>query len=146
MYDDTFSRNWDEEELYREDAVWRAYALGVAAALGDRNPEEYRQLVAAAGRSLVEMAYDEGKSSAADLDSRLASGDADLDGSEFPSRERAVWSQLITYERGGGGDVAPAGGDSDRMDLPEFLERVNLDAVDRDDLDRLRLPEFLSRK
>ncbi|MXR20011.1 hypothetical protein [Halobacterium bonnevillei] len=146
MYDDTFSRDWDETDLDQEEAVWRAYALGVAAALGDRNPDEYRQLVAATGRSLVEMAYDEGKSSAADLDSRLASDDADIDESEFPSRERAVWSQLITYERGSGGEVTTASGDSDRMDLPEFLERVDLDAVDRDDLESLRLPEFLSRK
>lgn len=145
MYDDAFSRDWDGDELDREEAVWRAYALGVSAALGHRNPDEYRELVAAAGRSLVEMAYDEGKTTAADLDSRLASGDADVDASEFPSRERAVWSKLITYEREGGGDVATGGGD-DRVDLPAFLDRVDLDSVEKDDLGRLRLPEFLSRK
>ncbi|CQH60063.1 uncharacterized protein HHUB_3128 [Halobacterium hubeiense] len=146
MYDEAFSRDWDGEELDREEAIWRAYALGVAAALGDRNPQEYRQLVAAAGRSLVEMAYDEGKSSAADLDSRLASGDADLDPSEFPSRERAVWSKLITYKQEEGGDVEPSSGDGDRMDLPELLDRIDVDTLPRKDLDRLRLPEFLSRK
>jgi hypothetical protein len=145
MYDDAFDRDWDGDDLDREDAIWRAYALGVAAALGDRNPEEYRQLVAAAGRSLVEMAYDEGKSSASDLDSRLAAGAADIDPSEFPSRERAVWSKLIEYEQAGGGDLT-TGGDSDRMDLPDLLERVEVDSLDRDDFDRLRLPDFLSRK
>ncbi|WP_336036501.1 hypothetical protein [Halobacterium yunchengense] len=146
MYDDAFDRDWDGDDLDREEAVWRAYALGVAAALGDRNPEEYRELVAAAGRSLVEMAYDEGKSSAADLDSRLASGEADVDPSEFPSRERAVWSKLVTYRQAGGGELATGSGDADRMDLPELLERVDLDGVEKDDLSRLRLPEFLSRK
>ncbi|MFB6268488.1 MAG: hypothetical protein ABEH83_00990, partial [Halobacterium sp.] len=144
MYDDAFDRDWDGDELDREDAIWRAYALGVAAALGDRNPEEYRQLVAAAGRSLVEMAYDEGKSSAAELDSQLASGAADIDPSEFPSRERAVWSKLITYRQEGGGDITVTS-DGDRMSLPEFLEHVDVSALDRDDLERLRLPEFLSR-
>ncbi|GAA0269955.1 hypothetical protein [Halobacterium noricense] len=146
MYDESFSRDWDGEELDREEAVWRAYALGVAAALGDRNPQEYRQLVAAAGRSLVEMAYDEGKSSAADLDSQLASGESDVDPSEFPSRERAVWSKLITYKGEEGGDVETSSEGGDRMDLPELLDRIDIDTLPRKDLDRLRLPEFLSRK
>ncbi len=146
MYDEAFSRDWDGDELDREEAIWRAYALGVSAALGDRNPKEYRELVAAAGRSLVEMAYDEGKTSAADLDSRLASDDADLDPAEFPSRERAVWSKLITYKEEEGGDIEAGGGDGDRMDLPELLDRIDLDTLPRKDLDRLRLPDFLSRK
>ena len=146
MYEDSFSTNWDGDELDREEAIWRAYALGVAAALGEQHPEEYRQLVAATGRSLVEMAYDEGKTSAADLDSRLASGAAEEDVSEFPSRERAVWSKLISYREGGGDGVETAGGGRERDDLPAFLYRVDLDALDRDDLARLRLPEFLSRK
>jgi hypothetical protein len=146
MYDESFSRDWDGEELDREEAIWRAYALGVSAALGDRNPQEYRQLVAAAGRSLVEMAYDEGKSSAADLDSQLASGEAGVDSSEFPSRERAVWSKLITYKGEEGGDIDASGEGGDRMDLPELLKRVDIDTLPRKDLDRLRLPEFLSRK
>lgn len=146
MYEDSFSTNWDGDDMDREEAIWRAYALGVAAALGEQNPEEYRQLVAATGRSLVQMAYDEGKSSAADLDSRLASGAAEEDASDFPSRERAVWSKLITYRQEGGDDLVVDSGESDRMDLPKLLERVDLDSVDRDDLSRLRLPEFLSRK
>lgn len=146
MYDESFSRDWDGEELDREEAVWRAYALGVSAALGERNPQEYRQLVAAAGRSLVEMAYDEGKSSAADLDSQLASGESDVDSSEFPSRERAVWSKLITYKDEEGGDIETSNEGGDRMDLPELLKRIDVDTLPRKDLDRLRLPEFLSRK
>ena len=146
MYEDSFSTDWDGDEMDREEAIWRAYALGVAAALGEQHPEEYRQIVAATGRSLVEMAYDEGKSSAADLDSRLASGTAEEDVSEFPSRERAVWSKLISYREEGGDGVATSGGGRDRDDLPEFLYRIDPDALDRDDLSRLRLPEFLSRK
>jgi hypothetical protein len=144
MYEESFSTEWDEDDLGREEAVWRAYALGVAAILGEQNPEEYRQLVAAAGRSLVEMAYDEGKSSAAELDRELASeGLADLD-REFPSREDAVWSKLVRYEQEGGGELGYTSEAKSRTDLPAFLEKVDLDALDPEDLDRLRLPEFLS--
>lgn len=146
MYEDSFSTDWDGDDLDREEAVWRAYALGVAAALGDRHPGEYRELVAAAGRSLVEMAYDEGKTSAADLDSRLASGDADVDDHEFPSRERAVWSKLVSHRGTAGGDVESGDDSRDRVDLPEFLHRIDLDSTDGDDLSRLRFPDFLSRK
>lgn len=144
MYEDSFSTEWDEDDLDREEAVWRAYALGVAAVLGEQNPEEYRHLVAAAGRSLVEMAYDEGKSSAAELDRELAAeGLADLD-EEFPSREDAVWSKLVDYEQEAGGELGYTSEAKTRTDLPAFLEKVDLDSLDRDDLDRLRLPEFLS--
>lgn len=147
MYEDSFSRDWDGDDLDREEAVWRAYALGVAAALGEQNRDEYRELVAAVGRSLVEMAYDEGKTSAANLDSRLAAGEADVDETEFPSREDAVWSKLISQQQAEGDQVAGAGSDDpERMDLPEFLERVDFDSVGREDLDRLRLPDFLSGK
>lgn len=146
MYEESFTTDWDGDDLDREEAVWRAYALGVAAALGEQNREEYRELVAATGRPLVEMAYDEGKTSAANLDSDIASGTADLEPSEFPSREDAVWSKLISYRQEDGGDTAAGGGGSERMDLPAFLRRIDLDSVDRDDLEQLRLPEFLSEK
>lgn len=144
MYEESFSRDWDGDTLDREEAVWRAYALGVAAALGEQNREEYRELVAAVGRPLVEMAYDEGKTSAANLDSRLAAGEADLEPADFPSREDAVWSKLVSYRQGEGDQVASGGGGNERLGLPEFLERIDFDSLDRDDLDRLRLPEFLS--
>ena len=146
MYEESFSTEWDEDTLGREDAVWRAYALGVAAVLGEQNREEYRQLVAAAGRSLVEMAYDEGKSSAAELDRKLASGAMEEIEDDFPSREDAVWSRLISFERGGGGESGYTSEASSRTDLPELLEKLDLDAVTKDDLDRLRLPDFLSRR
>ncbi|WP_232686197.1 hypothetical protein [Halobacterium zhouii] len=144
MYEETLSTDWSEDDLDREEAVWRAYALGVAAVLGEQNPDEYRQLVTAVGRSLVEMAYDEGKSSAAELDREFASGGLDDLDSDFPSREDAVWSKLISYEQGGGGESGFTAEASSRTDLPELLEKIDLDSVTKDDLERLRLPEFLS--
>lgn len=146
MYEQSFDTDWDPEDVGREEAVWRAYALGAAAALGDTYPGEYRKLVSATGRSLVEMAYDEGKTDAADLDSELASGAGDDDDLDFPDRETAVWSKLITYREEEGDEIAVDRGGRDRDDLPDFLRRIDLDSLKRDDLDRLRLPEFLSKK
>jgi len=146
MYDDSFDTDWDPEDVGREEAVWRAYALGAAAALGDTHPGEYRKLVSATGRSLVEMAYDEGKTEAANLDSELAAG-GDEDDLDFPDRETAVWSKLITYRKEEGDEIdAGRGGGRERDDLPDLLRRIDLDSLNRDDLDRLRLPDFLSKK
>jgi len=146
MYEDSFDTDWDPENVGREEAVWRAYALGAAAALGDTHPGEYRKLVSATGRSLVEMAYDEGKTEAANLDSELAAG-GDGDDLEFPDRETAVWSKLITYREAEGDEFDGDGdGGRDRDDLPELLRRIDLDSLPRSDLDRLRLPDFLSKK
>jgi hypothetical protein len=146
MYEDSFDTEWDPGDVGREEAVWRAYALGAAAALGETHPGEYRKLVTATGRSLVEMAYDEGKTEAANLDSQLASGGGD-DDHGFPDRETAVWSKLITYreEESDEFDAEGAGG-RERDDLPDFLRRIDLDSLGRDDLSRLRLPDFLSKK
>ena len=146
MYDDSFDTEWTPEDVGREEAVWRAYALGAAAALGETHPGEYRKLVTATGRSLVEMAYDEGKTEAANLDSQLASG-VDEDELDFPDRETAVWSKLITYREEEGDEFdADGGGGRDRDDLPDFLRRIDLDSLKRNDLDKLRLPDFLSKK
>ena len=146
MYEDSFDTDWDPEHVGREEGVWRAYALGAAAALGDTHPGEYRKLVSATGRSLVEMAYDEGKTEAANLDSELASGGGD-DALEFPDRETAVWSKLIEYREEEGEELdSTGGGGRERDDLPELLRRIDLDSLGRDDLGRLRLPDFLSEK
>jgi hypothetical protein len=91
------------------------------------------------------MAYDEGKTEAANLDSELASGSED-DDLDFPDRETAVWSKLITYREEESDEIDAGGGGRDRDDLPDFLQRIDLDSLNRNDLDKLRLPEFLSKK
>ncbi|MFC6725122.1 hypothetical protein ACFQE1_12205, partial [Halobium palmae] len=62
-YQDAFGTDWGE--LDREDVLTRAYALGVAAACGDRNPDELARLVdevdTTYDRSMVELAFHEGK-------------------------------------------------------------------------------------
>lgn len=71
MYESTFSAEWSD--LPRDEAVERAYALGVAAACGDDNREEYEAIKTAADsaydRSLIELSFDQGKSQALQLQS-----------------------------------------------------------------------------
>jgi hypothetical protein len=71
VYESTFSAEWSD--LARDEAVERAYALGVAAACGNDNREEYEEIKAAADsaydRSLIELSFDQGKSQALQLQS-----------------------------------------------------------------------------
>ncbi|MFW6317976.1 MAG: hypothetical protein ACOC06_05855 [Halorubrum sp.] len=84
MYDRTFGTEWDE--LTREEAVRRAFALGVAAGVGDKRPAELERVTDAFpssyDRSLVELAYDEGRTKA------LAAADEADDPEE-------VWESLV---------------------------------------------------
>ncbi len=84
MYDRTFGTEWDE--LTREEAVERAFALGVADGVGSERPAELDRVLeafpGAYDRSLVELAYDEGRTKA--LDAAIAADDAE-----------EVWNELI---------------------------------------------------
>jgi hypothetical protein len=84
MYDRIFDAEWDE--LSREEAVRRAFALGVAEGVGNRRVAELERVKeafpSAYDRSLVELAYDEGRTKA-----REAVDDAD-DAEE-------VWNMLV---------------------------------------------------
>lgn len=85
MYESTFSAEWSE--LARDEAVERAYALGVAAACGHDNREEYEAIKAAADsaydRSLIELSFDQGRSQALQLQSS---------GNDDPE---AIWDELV---------------------------------------------------
>ena len=97
MYDSTFPEEWSQ--LERDEAVERAYALGVASACGHDNREEYEAIKAGADttydRSLIELSFDQGRSQALQLEST---------GTE----PKAIWDQLVdaanadTPDRDGG--------------------------------------------
>jgi len=86
MYDRTFDTEWDE--LSREEAVERAFALGVADGVGSERPAELDRVLAAFenayDRSLIELSYDEGRTEA--LEAAAAADDADAE---------AVWDELV---------------------------------------------------
>jgi hypothetical protein len=87
MYDRTFGTEWDE--LSREEAVRRAFALGVAEGVGNRRSAELDRVreafPSAYDRTLVELAYDEGRTKALD-----AADDAD--------DPEEVWHALVDGE------------------------------------------------
>ncbi|CCQ33929.1 hypothetical protein HLRTI_002274 [Halorhabdus tiamatea SARL4B] len=134
MYERTYGTDW--ETLGKDEATERAFALGVAAVLGDPNPEEYERVLETTGRSydrsLIELAYQEGK--------RKAAGRRDE-----VEASTAVWDELI---EGDGekttvdAEDVPEGRDSlpDALGSIEMLERRLEDGLEREEL-----PDFLRK-
>ncbi len=128
MYDRTFGTEWDDEALTREAAIDRAFALGVAAACGNERPDELERVMeafpGAYDRSIVELAYDEGRTKALEAP---------------PDEPEAVWATLVD----GGGEPrappvpaalpgalseltlgrSPRTGPPSSLDLPAFLRK-----------------------
>jgi len=129
-----YRRNYDEwDSLTPDEAIDRAYALGVAASFDQYHPEELEairdEMESAYHRSVVDLAFDEGRTEALE---------ADAEGAD------AVWDELVQGELVTvDPDDVPTGG---RGGLPEALDQV--EALDRPDLDRrdaVELPEFLEK-
>jgi hypothetical protein len=128
MYDRTFGTEWDE--LSREEAVRRAFALGVAEGVGNRRPAELDRVMdafpSAYDRSLVELAYDEGRTkaldAAAEADDPKAVWESLVDGSGAP-REPPVSAALP----GAITDLTltdpPRDGPPSSLDLPSMLRK-----------------------
>ena len=86
MYDRTFGTEWDD--LSREEAIERAFALGVAAGVDSPRPQELDRVLeafpGAYDQSIVELAYDEGRTKA--LEAKAERDDPDAE---------AVWTSLV---------------------------------------------------
>lgn len=133
MYERTFGTDW--EDVDHEEALRRAFAVGVAESLGEPAPEGELdrlkgQVSGRYGQSLVELAYDEGRNQAG----RPAPGTDSED----------VWDALVEGEREvltgpTRGAVRPAR----RTDLPESIAVPSFLAGRRDDLAKLGFPDFL---
>jgi len=133
MYDSEFDTDWDD--LNKEGALERAFALGVARSLGTPNREEYERVRAAADttyeRSMIELSYEEGR--------RKASGRT--------GDRSAVWEELVVEAS----DIEAGGRPTDRPDRsrdgpPSMTARPEPTVVPDDGLDRIQLPEFLRRR
>lgn len=134
MYERSFGTDWTALSI--DEATERAFALGVATALGSPDPDEYERVLNEAGtsyeQSFVELAFQEGKLKASGQRSEV-------------TEETQVWETLVadgpktTVEE----DELPP---DSRDGLPSALE--SLDMLDRpldEDLDRERLPDFLRK-
>ncbi len=136
MYEEAFGFDW--KRLSEEEALKRMYALGVAAVLGERHPEEYtrimRQASTAYRRSVLELSFKEGQQ-------RAKNNRREFDGS------RDVWDALVDTE----GTTPPSSARDDvderkpKGSVPDVVTRAELLEYNADDLERVRLPKLLRR-
>ncbi|WP_248516847.1 hypothetical protein [Salinarchaeum laminariae] len=138
MYEDRFGTDWTSIDD-REEAVRRAFALGVAARMGEHYPGELDKISDEVesnyDRSFVELAYHEGRDKADRVDP-----EPDDDANE-------VWEQVVAETT----QLDP----SDRPDEPEPHEKegmpgalggYDIDTRPDDSREAVGRPKFLSRR
>lgn len=132
MYNAQYGTDWDTLDL--EEAIERAYALGVLAGLDKGQPEEYgrvRAAVGGPGSELVQLAYDEGKTAAA----------------ETPvPEEKSTWEQLV--EESGKTELEePDAEDAETAEEPASAPPSSLSAIKARESEPtlFHLPDFLER-
>jgi hypothetical protein len=136
MYEEGFGFDW--ETLSEEQALKRMFALGVAAVLDERHPDEYKRIMRQAStayrRSVLELSFKEGQQ-------RARSNERQFEAPED------VWEALVDTDPASppprsvddADDRRPKGSVPDAVTRAELLER------DVDDLERIRLPKLLRR-
>lgn len=127
-YEQQYGTDW--ETLDPEEGVERAYALGVAASLGEYDREELdalrEEMNSAYNTSMVELAFQEGKNEGKEIDAE---------------ETEKVWNELVVGEVPLEEDDLPTGG---RSGLPEAIDIAEaLDRPKRDSTDAVDLPDFL---
>lgn len=139
MYDEYFD---DWESLSREDAMLRAYGLGVDAVLGNAHPGEVDRLKREASRPLVELAFDEGKSAAEEK--IQGSGPAGIvDDFEAGDRDWSLWEDLVESRRDDPESMELVRVPSRQTDVPDALSRPGLLDANYRDVEAVELPRFL---
>jgi len=139
MYEEKLGTDWGD--ISGDEAIRRAYALGVAASFGYENDEEFDRLNAldsSYDRSIIDLAHREGRREAT-----VVRDDSDADSAE------AVWTRLVegtppddAAADGEPSDPSPAGRPVDATEFPATLDRAGLLDGGRD-LDALGFPALL---
>lgn len=141
MYESAFDRDWTS--LTREAAMFRAYAIGVDAAFGNRHEDELDRLMRETSRPLVQLAYDEGKSRAEDAIGERRSG-ADTRGRFSPSEfDYDIWERLVEARREDPANFELVRVPRSQTDLPGALDRPSLLERQSRDVSAVELPRFL---
>ena len=145
MYESTFDDDW--RALQQEEAMFRAFALGVDAAFGIEHPEELRRLEREFQRGLLQIAFDEGKSRAQDTlrerDHEPATRSAF--GFEPSDTDWEIWEELVEARKDEDDAFEMVRVNPSRDSLPPSLDRPELLQPSRSDLETLSLPRFLLR-
>lgn len=133
LYKDSYGTDW--ETLEEDDAMERAYALGVASSLGEYHPDELDairgEMDSSYQRSVVDLAFDEGKNEGREMN-HPDNDDADS----------MVWAELVEGEEVTvNPDDLPTDGPNGILDA---LDRIDLiEKPDLDSTDAVEMPEFL---
>jgi len=130
-YERAYGTDWTA--LDEDEAIDRAYALGVAASTGEYHPDELdriREAVDTAySQSVVDLAFEEGRTEAREAD---ADPDSEAD---------RLWAALVGETPDGDADpVGGRDGPPGALDSTALLDRAAVDSTER-----TRLPEFLRR-
>jgi hypothetical protein len=140
MYDESFDTDWTA--LARDEAMFRAYAIGVDAALGIDHPEEVERLARETSRPLVQLAYDEGKSVAEERLQADGGGD-DRDEYRGPDGTHRLWNDLVEARRDDSEAFEMVRVSRRQTDRPGALSRPELLDRPNDGVEAVRLPKFL---
>ena len=120
-YERVFGTDWND--LDKDEAIERAYALGVATTLGEYHPDELDALRAemnsAYDRSVLDLAFDEGKNEGRELSA----------GTNGPEDEQ-VWTELVGEDDPDGTSTGGRTGLPESLSEPDALDRPNLDRTD----------------
>lgn len=132
MYDDEFDSDW--EALSIDEASRRAYALGVSESIGEPKPREYRRvkhgIERAYEKSIVELAYEEGRTRALKL--RKQAED---------KNPEDIWSALVEAE-----PITAGFGDLRQSGVPDAVTKGSLLDPPERRIKQIELPDFLTRR
>ncbi|RKD93883.1 hypothetical protein [Halopiger aswanensis] len=144
MYERTFGTDWDTLEN-RDEALRRAFALGVAECLGEAHPDERERLADAVetayDRRFVDLAYRKGRQRVRQLEPEVD------DGQQLRKRladELTDVTPLVAPHADPESDEAD-GEDGDQSGLPTSLQGYRIDTLPDDSTERVRQPSFLER-
>jgi len=137
MYEERFGTDW-ETLSGREEAIRRAFALGVAARVGEHYPEELDRISDAVDtsydRSFVELAYHEGRDTAAELDPDPEADPEDL------------WERVLEEDPRLGSDRPDRPETETPEGIPDAVGQVNIDSRPEDSRGPVSRPQFLRRE
>ena len=134
-YERAYGTDWDT--LDKDEVIDRAYALGVAASLGEYHPDELEairsEVDTSYDKSVVDLAFDEGKNEARELDVEPDERDDD------PVWAELVEGETVTVDE----DDVPTGG---RDGLPDALDKIDaLDKPEPGKNEAVDRPDFLEK-
>ena len=131
MYDRYFD---DSVDYTSKEVLKRAYALGVASVCGDPDDGRYERLKRASpdayDETIIELAYDEGRANALDLEA------------EETADSEVIWERLVERQFDG---IELDAEHSRRDGLPEALDGFDQSGPKAGLPEQLDLPSFLRR-